>query len=102
MAADPLACRRSHGGTPIGIAGKPMQRRGERRRIVRRDEQAGYTVDHLLRHPADGGRHHRQAGAHRLENVVGETFVMRCADVDVRGGQDRRDIGTLAEKTNMR
>ena len=64
-------------------------------------QYAGLAVDDHFRHPANRRRHDWKARTHRFKNIIGETFGVRGADVDIGCTQDNWDIGAFSEKTDM-
>ena len=57
-------------------------------------------IDENFADPTHGGRDNGQTGAHRFDDVIGQPFRVRAADVDVGGRQNGRDVGAFAEKTH--
>ena len=57
-------------------------------------------MDHRFGIAADIGDDHRQPRRHALENNVGETFLARGQKSEIRGGEKRRNIRSLTEKSN--
>ena len=99
ISARPARARR-RGFAAIGE--QPLDRRGQRRRIRRRDEQAGLLVAHRLGHAADRRRHHRPFHQQGLDGAA-EALGERALDRDVERGQHTLDVGPMArERTPCR
>ncbi len=82
------------------IREQPLQRVGHPRRRPGRNEQAEVPVGDQLGAAAHRGGDHGQACGHPLDHRVGEAFRVAGRDQDFAAGEDRRDVGAVADEVH--
>lgn len=71
------------------------------RRIVRRNDDTAFAVEHRFSISSHIRHDHRQTRSHSFENGIGEALLVRAKHPDVAGVQDLQDVVAGVEEQHL-